>query len=68
MLEPSFPTIAALFVSLVTGGYSLGNFVGKLSAWLFGKDRSLWGDLGGIVGGMMGASLFVSLVIAMVSS
>jgi hypothetical protein len=68
LLEPSFPTIAALVVSLVTGGYSLGNFVGKLSAWLFGKDRSVWGDLGGIVGGMMGASLFVSLVIAMVSS
>jgi hypothetical protein len=55
-------------VSLVTGGYSLGNFVGKLAAWLFGKDRAAWGDLGGIVGGMMGSSLFVSLVVAMVSS
>ena len=68
MLEPTFPTIAALFVSLVTGGYSLGNFVGKLAAWLFGKDRAMWGDLGGIVGGLMGSSLFVSLVVAMVSS
>jgi hypothetical protein len=68
LLEPSFQTIAALFVSLVTGGYSLGNFVGKFAAWLLGKDRAVWGDLGGIVGGMMGTSLFVSLVIAMVSS
>jgi hypothetical protein len=68
LLEPSFQTIAALLVSLVTGGYSLGNFVGKFAAWLLGKDRGVWGDLGGIVGGMMGSSLFVSLVIAMVSS
>ncbi len=68
MLEPNLQTIAALFVSLVTGGYSLGNFVGKLFAWLLDKDRALWGDLGGIVGGLMGWSLFVSLVVAMVSS
>ena len=68
MLEPSFETIAALFVSLVTGGYWLGNFVGKFAAWVLRRDRAVWGDLGGIVGGMMGSSLFVSLVIAMVSS
>jgi hypothetical protein len=68
LLEPTFETVAGLLVSLVTGGYALGNFVGKVAAWLLGKDRSLWGDSGGIVGGIAGLSLFVSFVIAMVSS
>ena len=67
MLEPNLQTIAALFVSLVTGVLAR-EFVGKLFAWLLDKDRALWGDLGGIVGGLMGWSLFVSLVVAMVSS
>ena len=68
MLEPTFETVAGLLFTLVTGGYALGNFAAKLAAWLLGKDRGVWGDLGGIIGGMVGLSLFVSLVIAMVSA
>jgi hypothetical protein len=68
LLEPSFEAIAILFVSLVTGGYGLGNFFGKLLAWLLGKDRALWGDVFGIVGGLAGVSMFISLVIAIVSA
>jgi hypothetical protein len=68
LLEATFQTVAVLLVSLVTGGFALGNFVGKIAAWLLGKDRGVWGDFGGIVGGMVGLSLFVSFVIAMVTA
>jgi hypothetical protein len=68
LLEPSFSTLAVLFVSFVTGGVGLGTFVGKLVAWLFRMDRSLWGDLGGILGGLVGVGLFIGVVIGMVSA
>ena len=68
VLEASFEAVGILLISCVTGGYGVGNFVGKLAAWLFGLDRSSWGDVGGILGGLVGLSLFITLVIAMVSS
>jgi hypothetical protein len=66
--DPSFESIATLFFTIVTGSYAIGTFGGKLLAWLLGKDRSAWGDMGGIVGGLFGLSVFLSVVIVIFRS
>jgi hypothetical protein len=67
-LRADFLTLAPLFVLFVTGGYGVGTFFGKLFAWLLGRDRSLWGDVGGSLGGIAGLGLYLGVVVAMVSS
>jgi hypothetical protein len=68
VLQPTLPTLAALFVTFVTGCYGIGTFLGKLGACLLNGDRAAWGDAGGIVGGLVGLGLYIGVVVAMVSA
>jgi len=66
LLLADISTLVPLFVVCVTGGYGLGTYFGKLFAWLLGRDRGAWGDLGGIFGGIGGLGLYLGIAIGMV--
>jgi hypothetical protein len=49
---------ATLALSYVGGGYALGTWLGKVIALIAGRDRSLYGDIGGVICGLLGMLLF----------
>jgi hypothetical protein len=68
LLHTDISTLVPLFVVCITSGYGLGTYFGKLLAWVLGRDRAIWGDMGGIVGGIMGLGVYLGLLAGMVSA
>src|SRR2546429_3689647 len=66
LLLADISTLVPLFVVCVTGGYGLGTYFGKLFAWLLGRDRGAWGDLGGVFGGIGGLGLYLRIALGIV--
>ena len=56
-----------LFFGLTGGGYAFGTWLGKLAAAMLRRDRTIWGDWGGIAGGLFGLGLFFGYVLGKVA-
>jgi hypothetical protein len=68
LLGADISMLAPLFVVCVTSGYGLGTYFGKLFAWLLGRDRDTWSDMGGIFGGIVGLGVYLGFLAGMVSA
>jgi hypothetical protein len=60
MTDQPFDAFADLLLcfGLTGGGYALGTWLGKTIAAVLGRDRTTWGDWGGIFSGLFGLGLF----------
>jgi hypothetical protein len=62
--EPLDPLV--VFFSLTGGAYAVGTWIGRTLAVFLGRDRTSWGDWGGIGGGLVGFGLFFGYFIGKV--
>jgi hypothetical protein len=53
----AFAFVLVLF-GLTAGGYGFGTWLGKTIAALLDRDRTVFGDWGGIIVGLLGFGLF----------
>ena len=68
LTQPSLPAYFLAFLTLTGGGFGVGTFLGKAAAFLAERDRSYWGDIGGIIGGTLGLGFFIWFTIVTLSA